>query len=81
MSLEEIRNARLHTIYIIDVDETTVEETDPSAYTEKRPVGVTVVQLQKINTSRNKMPNQIYHLFLTKFYKRNTRNIYSLVKH
>ena len=35
VTLEEIRNARLHTIYIIDVDETTVQETDPSTYTEK----------------------------------------------
>jgi len=35
VSPEEIRNARLHTIYIIDVDETAVQETDPSTYTEK----------------------------------------------
>ncbi|MEM2936347.1 MAG: hypothetical protein QW231_04125 [Candidatus Bathyarchaeia archaeon] len=40
VTLEEIRNARLHTIYIIDVDEGTVQETDPSAYMEK-PIGVT----------------------------------------
>jgi len=43
VTLEEIRNARLHTIYIIDVDETTIQETDPSAYTEKRPAGATAV--------------------------------------
>jgi len=43
VTLEEIRNARLHTIYIIDVDEITVQETDPGAYTEKRPAGVTAV--------------------------------------
>jgi len=43
VSLEEIRNARLHAIYIIDVDETTVQETEPSAYTEKRRAGVTAV--------------------------------------
>ena len=35
VALEEIRNARRHTIYIIDVDETAVQETDPSTYTEK----------------------------------------------
>jgi len=43
VSLEEIRNARLHTIYIIDVDEATVQETDPSAYTEKGPAEATAV--------------------------------------
>ncbi len=32
VSLEEIRNARLHAIYIIDVDSGKVEETDPENY-------------------------------------------------
>jgi hypothetical protein len=36
VSLEEIRNARIHTIYIIDVDGVTVREVDPSTYLEKR---------------------------------------------
>lgn len=34
VSLDEIRNARLHAIYIIDVDKGTVQEMDPSTYTE-----------------------------------------------
>ncbi len=33
---EEIRNARIHTIYIIDVDGTAVREVDPVTYLEKR---------------------------------------------
>lgn len=36
VTLDEIRNARIHTIYIIDVDETTVKEVSPLAYIEKR---------------------------------------------
>jgi hypothetical protein len=36
VSLNEIRNARLHTIYIIDVDEGTVREIDPGAYVENK---------------------------------------------
>jgi hypothetical protein len=36
VSLEEIRNARIHIIYIIDVDGTTVKEVDPATYIEKR---------------------------------------------
>jgi len=32
VSLEEIRNARIHAIYILDVDNGIVEETDPSTY-------------------------------------------------
>jgi hypothetical protein len=35
VSLEEIRNARLHTIYVVDVDRAEAVETDPTAYTEK----------------------------------------------
>jgi hypothetical protein len=38
VSLEEIRNARLHTIYIIDVDGVSVREADPVTYLEKRAV-------------------------------------------
>jgi len=38
VTLEEIRNARIHTIYIIDVDEVTVSEVDPTTYLEKRPI-------------------------------------------
>jgi hypothetical protein len=36
VSLDEIRNARIHTIYIIDVDGTAVREVDPVTYLEKR---------------------------------------------
>ncbi len=35
VGLDEIRNARLHTIYILDVDEASVKETDPQDYLEK----------------------------------------------
>jgi len=35
VSLEEIRNARLHVIYILDVDRAIVLETDPISYIEK----------------------------------------------
>jgi hypothetical protein len=36
VSLAEIKNARIHTIYIIDVDEITVKEVDPLTYLKKR---------------------------------------------
>ena len=36
VSLDEIRNARLHTIYVIDVDEVNVQEVDPSIYVENK---------------------------------------------
>lgn len=36
VSLDEIRNARLHTIYITDVDGVTVREVDPSTYVENK---------------------------------------------
>jgi len=36
VSLEEIRNARIHTIYIIDVDNIVIREVDPVTYIEKR---------------------------------------------
>jgi hypothetical protein len=36
VSLDEIMNARLHTIYVIDVDGVTVREVDPSTYVENR---------------------------------------------
>ncbi len=35
VSLDEIKNARLHTIYIIDVDGATVQEIDPGTYIER----------------------------------------------
>lgn len=35
VSIEEIRNARLHAIYIVDVDKCAVKETDPTTYIEK----------------------------------------------
>lgn len=34
VSLDEIKNARLHTIYIIDVDGAVVQEIDPGSYVE-----------------------------------------------
>ena len=34
--LDEIRNARIHTIYIIDVDDIVVKEVDPVTYYDKR---------------------------------------------
>ena len=36
VSLDEIRNARLHTIYVIGVDGVTVREVDPSTYVENK---------------------------------------------
>ncbi|PVX23646.1 MAG: hypothetical protein CW691_10025 [Candidatus Bathyarchaeum sp.] len=36
VSLDEIRNSRIHTIYIIDVDGISVREVDPATYLEKR---------------------------------------------
>ncbi|PVX27663.1 MAG: hypothetical protein CW716_01140 [Candidatus Bathyarchaeum sp.] len=36
VTLDEIRNARIHTIYIIDVDETVIREVDPATYLKKR---------------------------------------------
>ena len=38
VSSDEIRNARIHTIYIIDVDEVATREVDPTTYLKKRPV-------------------------------------------
>jgi hypothetical protein len=38
VSLEEIRNARIHTIYIIDVDKITIKEIDPTTYLKKRSI-------------------------------------------
>jgi len=38
VSLDEIRNARIHTIYIIDVDEVAIREVDPTTYLKKRPL-------------------------------------------
>jgi hypothetical protein len=36
VTFDEIRNARIHTIYIIDVDKAAVREVDPVTYLEKR---------------------------------------------
>jgi len=36
VSLAEIRNARIHNIYIIDVDEINTKEVDPATYLKKR---------------------------------------------
>jgi hypothetical protein len=36
VTFDEIRNARLHTIYVIDVDGAAVREVDPVTYLEKR---------------------------------------------
>jgi hypothetical protein len=38
VTFDEIRNARIHTIYIIDVDNAAVREVDPVTYLEKRSV-------------------------------------------
>jgi hypothetical protein len=35
VSIKEIRNAKIHTIYILDVDNLIVKETEPSTYAEK----------------------------------------------
>jgi hypothetical protein len=35
VSFEEIKNARIHTVYVLDVDNGTVKETDPATYVEK----------------------------------------------
>ena len=34
VSLEEIRNARIHAVYVLDVEKGIVEETDPSTYAD-----------------------------------------------
>ena len=36
VSLDEITNARIHTIYVINVDGVTVQEVDPSTYVENK---------------------------------------------
>ena len=38
VSLDEIRNARIHTIYIINVDDVAIREVDPVTYLEKKPI-------------------------------------------
>ena len=38
VSLDEIRNARIHIIYIIDVDEVAIREVDPATYLKKRGI-------------------------------------------
>ncbi len=36
VTLDEVRNARLHSIYIIDIDNLTAEEIDPETYTKNK---------------------------------------------
>jgi len=43
VSLEEIRNARLHAVYILDVDNGTVKETDPATYIEKTQIALSSI--------------------------------------
>jgi len=38
VSFDEIRNARIHTIYIIDVDKVAIREVDPATYLKKRAI-------------------------------------------
>jgi len=38
VSFDEIRNARIHVIYIIDVDEVAIREVDPATYLKKRGI-------------------------------------------
>jgi len=38
VSLDEIRNARIHIIYIIDVDKVAIREVDPATYLKKRGI-------------------------------------------
>jgi len=37
VSLEEVKNARIHAIYVIDVDKATVKEIDPETYVKTKP--------------------------------------------
>jgi hypothetical protein len=37
VTLDEVRNARLHSIYIIDIDNLAAEEIDPETYTKNKP--------------------------------------------
>ena len=53
VSLEEIRNARIHAIYILDVENGIVEETDPSTYMNiVRPM---VYGVEKVNPRFSKI--------------------------
>jgi hypothetical protein len=36
VSMDEIRNARLHTVYVLDVDRATLREIDPTTYLENK---------------------------------------------
>jgi hypothetical protein len=40
VSLEEVKNARLHVIYVIDVDDGTVQEVDPETYVKTKLVSL-----------------------------------------
>jgi len=44
VTFDEIRNARIHTIYIIAVDEVAVREIDPATYLEKRSLFASVIR-------------------------------------
>jgi len=38
VGLDEVKNARLHVVYVIDVDNATVQEVDPETYVKLNPV-------------------------------------------
>jgi len=38
VGLDEVKNARLHVVYVIDVDKASVQEVDPATYANTRPV-------------------------------------------
>jgi len=38
VGLDEVKNARLHVIYVIDVDNAAVQEVDPETYVKNKPV-------------------------------------------
>lgn len=40
VSLEEVKNARLHVIYVIDVDKASVQEVDPETYLKTETVSI-----------------------------------------
>jgi len=38
VSLDEVKNARLHVIYVVDVDNAAIQEVDPETYIKTKPV-------------------------------------------
>jgi len=40
VGLDEVKNARLHVVYVIDVDNASVQEVDPETYVKTRPFSV-----------------------------------------